>query len=107
MRYCTYFEKKSLLPHEFSQFCAAIIQAQWKRFIIHRAYKKLKEVKSYFFNTKKKKSIQTETGGLTKDTTKHELEFMQLVAPKAIYNDNTRENAAYAIQKLWKKYYVN
>ena len=34
-----------MLPPEFSQFCASLLQAQWKRYIIRNAYLKLRKVR--------------------------------------------------------------
>jgi hypothetical protein len=42
--YCQYLDKRKILPPEFSSFCAVMIQANWNRFKIYRAYQKLKAV---------------------------------------------------------------
>nr|KAJ3421230.1 hypothetical protein HK105_004159 [Polyrhizophydium stewartii] len=38
LKYCGYFDKRNKIPPEFSQFCATYIQANWRCFVVRRAW---------------------------------------------------------------------
>jgi hypothetical protein len=46
--YCNYYDKRGLLLPEYSFYCAAIIQAAWRRYVVYRVYKKYKGTVSLF-----------------------------------------------------------
>ena len=43
-KYSSFFEKRDMIPPEFSQFAATFLQSNWKRYVVRNAYLKLKEV---------------------------------------------------------------
>jgi hypothetical protein len=102
--YCGFFDRKNLIPPEYSQYCAAIIQAVWKKSRVYHAYQKYKgTVKPRLTKLKKAHSIETE-----REQEKEEaLQFLNSVAQKTTEAEDMRHQAALIIQRVWKKYYVH
>ncbi|KAL5040302.1 hypothetical protein BDV3_006587 [Batrachochytrium dendrobatidis] len=90
LQYCHYFDKRKIIPPEYSQFCAAYIQSIWRCFVVRRAY------------------VEIQTMCVDKSNVKAKLEArIRLVRytqrPRA--GDRVVENSASKIQRVWRRYY--
>ncbi|KAI8900075.1 hypothetical protein BC833DRAFT_315649 [Globomyces pollinis-pini] len=96
LHWCMLFDRASIIPPEYSQYCAAIIQANWKRFLIRRAYKK------YMTKMKVGPTKPKSREGMEKQEA---LDFLKYVANKPAQHEQNRNCAALIIQRAWKRYY--
>eukprot|EP00842_Homolaphlyctis_polyrhiza_P003575 jgi/Hompol1/4218/HPOL_003588-RA len=90
VKYCGLLDKRLKLPPEFSQYCATLIQAQWKRFVVQRAWREIQ-------------AMQDEG-----HKTKQELETrIKLVrhGNRPRVGDTVFEQSAWRIQQAWRRHH--